>query len=147
MPTFRSPSQRDALIQRLQRLGPDAQPRWGSLTAPRLLCHLCDTLAMAVGELPVPPMNKRVFHHFPMKHLILYVLPFPRGVPTSRELLSSSPASFDADRQRVLELIARLAASPGALGPSHPLFGPLNNDEWNALQAKHLAHHLTQFGL
>src|SRR5664279_666639 len=103
MPTLRNRETRDCLIQRLQRLTPETKPYWGKLDAPRLLCHLRDTLDMSLGVLSVPSANRRAFHHFPMKHLILYVLPFPKGVPTPSELLTSSPADFEADRQRVVE--------------------------------------------
>ena len=41
----------------------------------------------------------------------------------------------------------QLALTPRAKGPEHPFFGPLTNGEWNALQWKHIKHHLKQFGL
>jgi hypothetical protein len=81
-----------------------------------------------------------------MKHLLLYVLPFPKGVSTAPELLSTAPGNFDVDRQRVLDSIHLLAGAPAAQGPEHPFFGPLTNEEWNALQWKHIDHHLKQFG-
>ena len=40
----------------------------------------------------------------------------------------------------------------GVAGPSgltslpHPFFGPLSSEEWQALQWRHLDHHLRQFG-
>jgi len=37
--------------------------------------HAASTPAVALGELPVPSANKRAFPMFPLKHLILYVLP------------------------------------------------------------------------
>ena len=111
-----------------------------------MLCHLGDALAMALGEVSTKPMNRKLFHHFPVKHLVLYVFPFPKGAPTATELLSSAPANFGADRQRVLEAIHRLAAASDSQGPEHPFFGPLTNEEWNALQWKHIDHDLKQFG-
>ena len=43
-----------------------------------MLQHLRLSTRMALGELPVPSANKRVFQRFPLKHLILCVLPFPK---------------------------------------------------------------------
>ena len=146
MPTLRKQETRSGLINRLQRLTPETKPYWGKLDAPHLLCHLRDTLDMSLGVISVPSANRKAFHHFPMKHLILYVLPFPKGVPTPSELTASSPVNFETDRHRVVELIERLAATPRAKGPEHPFFGPLTSEEWNALQWKHIKHHLTQFG-
>ena len=39
---------RALLIERLQRVRPDAQPVWGTLNAPRMLCHLADNLRVAL---------------------------------------------------------------------------------------------------
>jgi hypothetical protein len=147
MPSLRNEETRNGLIQRLQRLTPETKPHWGKLDAPRLLCHLGDTLAMSLGDISTRSMNIKAFHRFPLKHLIIYVLPFPKGANTAPELLSSSPIDFESDRSRVVELIGRLAAKPDANGPEHPFFGPLTNKEWNALQSKHISHHLKQFGL
>ena len=147
MPTLRNQQTRSGLTQRLQRLTPETKPQWGKLDASRLLCHLADTLDMALGNLPTKSVNKRAFQHFPLKHLIIYVFPFPKSTSTAPELLSTAPVSFEKDRQRVAELIERLAATPRANGPEHPFFGPLTNEEWNALQGKHISHHLKQLGL
>jgi hypothetical protein len=147
MPSLRNESVRNALIQRLSRLTPDVKPQWGKLDAPRMICHLDDSLAMALGVIPVKSANKKAFQHFPMKHLIIHLLPMPKSVPTAPELLFTTPNNFDADRRRVVELIERLAAMPRAMGPEHPFFGPLTNEQWNALAWKHTDHHLRQFGL
>jgi hypothetical protein len=147
MQLLRNQAQRHLLIQRLDRLTPETKPLWGKLDAPRLLCHLADTLAMALGDLPTQTANTKAFHHFPLKHLVLYVFPFPKNVPTSPELLKTAPGDFEADRRRVVESIGRMAEKPRGLGPEHPFFGPLTNEEWNCLQGKHIDHHLRQFGL
>jgi hypothetical protein len=147
MPSLRNEAARNSLIQRLHRLTPATRPRWGKLDAPRLLCHLADTLSMALSDIRIPSVNKKALQCFPLKHLILYVLPLPKNIPTAPELLFSPPTSFDADRRRAVELIERLATAPRALGAEHPSFGPLTNEEWNILQWKHTDHHLRQFGL
>jgi len=146
MPSLRDEAARKGLIQRLQRLTPATKPKWGKLDAARVLCHLGDTLGMSLGDISTAPMNRKAFHHFPLKHLFLYVLPFPKGVPTAPELLASNPQEFEGDRRRLIELMNRLAAVAGGNGPEHPFFGPLTNEEWNALQWKHIEHHLKQFG-
>jgi hypothetical protein len=146
MPSLRDAATRNATIQRLQRLTPSTKPKWGKFDSGRMLCHLNDALRMGLGDLAPAPMNRKALQHFPLKHLIFYVLPFPKNVPTAPELLSSSPTDFEADRRHLVELIDRLASSPKSAGPTHPAFGPLTNDEWNSLQCKHIDHHLKQFG-
>jgi Protein of unknown function (DUF1569) len=146
MPSLRDSSTRKALIHRLQQLTPATKPRWGKFDAPRMLCHLNDALAVSLRELSATTMNKKAFQHFPLKHLVIYVFPFPKGAPAPPDMLTSTPEDFDADRQRLFDRMERMAAVPNAQGPEHPLFGPLSNEEWNALHWKHIAHHLKQFG-
>lgn len=147
MASLRNHTARENLIGRLQRLTPVTPHLWGKMDAPRMVCHLSDCLAMGLGELATKPVKAGAFQHFPLKHLILYVFPMPKGVPTAPELLLTAPDSFDADRQQVIERMERLASVPRGKGPVHPFFGLLSNEEWNSLQHKHIDHHLKQFGV
>ena len=112
-----------------------------------MLQHLRLSARMTLGELPVPSANKRVAQMFPLKHLILYVLPFPKGAPTAPELKPIDAVSFEEERAAVLELLERIGTGPreGA-GPAHPLFGPMTWREWGVATYKHADHHLRQFG-
>jgi hypothetical protein len=96
----------------------------------------------------VPSANKRVFHKFPLKHLLLYVLPFPKGAPTAPELKPVIAAeSFEDERSALLALVERIGTGPSdGAGPGHPLFGPLTWREWGVVTYKHFDHHLKQFG-
>src|ERR1044072_8984428 len=103
---------------------------------------------MTLGELTVPSSNKRVFQVFPLKHLILYVLPFPKGAPTAPELkVDVAKVAFAEQRAALLELLERIGSGPDeGAGPAHPLFGPLTWRQWGVLTYKHADHHLRQFG-
>jgi hypothetical protein len=113
-----------------------------------MLQHLHRSALMCLGELPVPSSNKRAFHLFPLKHLILYVLPFPKGAPTAPELKPTVEVlSFEEERAALLELLERIGTgSSDGMGPDHPLFGPLSWREWGVVTYKHADHHLKQFG-
>jgi hypothetical protein len=112
-----------------------------------MLQHLRLSARMALGELTVPCANKRAFQVFPLKHLILYVLPFPKGAPTAPELKPGVPASLEEERAAVLGLLERIGTGPReGTGPAHPLFGPLTWREWGVATYKHADHHLRQFG-
>ena len=103
---------------------------------------------MALGELPVANKSKRAFQVFPIKHLILHVVPFPRSAPTAPELLVVPyVASVDAMRSAVVSLVERIGAGPReGDGPVHPLLGRLSFREWGVATYKHTDHHLRQFG-
>jgi hypothetical protein len=138
---------REALGRRVAGLTPGASALWGRMTVDRMLSHLSQNARMALGELPVKPRGKRAFQVFPLKHLILYVLPFPKGAPTAPELLAGPPMAVEDEKSTLVDLLARLGGGPReGTGPTHPLFGPLTRQEWGALVYKHSDHHLRQFG-
>lgn len=146
---------RAALAGRLRSLSASSTGRWGSMDVVGMLQHLRLAALMAVGDLQVPSANKRAFQMFPLKHLIIYVLPFPKGAPTAPELKPTAAeskaqiaASFEAERTALLELLERIGTGvrDGA-GPDHPLFGPLSRREWGVATYKHTDHHLKQFGV
>ena len=78
-----------------------------------MLAHLSQSARMALGELPVKSQGKRAFRVFPLKHLILYVFPFPKSAPTARELLAGPPAAGGGRE-------ARARRPPGAPRPRAP---------------------------
>ena len=138
---------RTAILQRMRSLHESSEGKWGSMDVAAMLQHLRLSARMTLGELDVPSANKRVFQVFPLKHLILYVLPFPKGAPTAPALKARNTESFTEEREAVLELFERIGAGPrDGDGPAHPLFGPLTRREWGVVTYKHADHHLKQFG-
>src|SRR5262245_16911917 len=138
---------RAEIVGRLQSLSASSTRKWGSLDVTGMLQHLNLSARMTLGELPVASSNKRVFQTFPLKHLILYVLPFPKGAPTAAELKPADASSFEEERTALLELMERIGTGAReGMGPDHPLFGPLSWREWGVATYKHTDHHLKQFG-
>jgi hypothetical protein len=119
------------------------------MDAKAMLNHLRLSALMALGELPVACKSKRPFQVFPIKHLILHVVPFPKGAPTAPELLvPGDTAPVDAIRSELVSLVERIGAGPReGDGAVHPLFGRLSFREWGVATYKHTDHHLRQFGL
>ena len=139
---------RAAIHSRVQSLSVSSTGRWGSMDVTSMLQHLRLSAQMTLGELQVPSANKRAFQVFPLKHLILYVLPFPKGAPTAPELKPGVATSLDEEQAAVLELLERIGTGPREdAGPAHPLFGPLTWREWGVATYKHVDHHLRQFGV
>lgn len=147
MATFLDDRDRAQLIDRLAALTPGATPRWGKFTVTGMLCHLRESARMASGELRVPDAGKRAFQMFPLKQLILHVLPFPKGAPTAPLLLASSPEEFEDAMRLVKDALDDFLHNEEHPSPPHPLFGPLTRRQWGALMHKHIDHHLRQFGV
>jgi hypothetical protein len=137
---------RSLLLARLQRVRPDAKAAWGTLDAPRMLCHVADQMRVALGDLPAKPGHTFVTRTF-LKFLVVNTgFKAPRGkVQTAPEMLISAPASWESDQRSCLELAERVAR--GDARAVHPAFGPLSPEEWGRLCWKHLDHHLIQFGV
>jgi hypothetical protein len=139
---------RAAIVNRMRALSTSSTRRWGTMDVTGMLKHLHLSTLMALGEMDVPSANKRAFHMFPLKHLLLYVVPFPKGAPTAPKLKPADAASLEEERAALLELIERLGTGPSeGAGPAHPLFGPLTWREWGVVTYKHADHHLKQFGV
>ena len=146
MQSLHDAASREALLRRLDQLSSEAHPAWGKMSVGQMLCHVGAALRMGLGELPVQSKGKRLFQLFPLRQLIIYVLPWPHGAPTAPELLATAPAEFEADRARVADLVPRFgAASLEGRWPDHPVFGPLTGRDWSVLQHRHLDHHFRQF--
>jgi DinB family protein len=131
---------------RVNTLTPDRKPQWGRMSAPQMVCHLAESLKMALGELPVK--SKKVpIRYPPLKQLIVYLAPFPKNVPTAPELLARSPRDWNADVADLQGLVDRFSARGArASWPEHPAFGKLSGRAWGVLAYRHMDHHLRQFG-
>jgi len=142
------PEARARLRTRLGALRPDAPPLWGKMNCPQVLAHVNDALRMATGELLVAP-RKLLLRFAPLKQLMIYVLPFPKGVATARELLARiDQAQFAQETAAFPEMLERFASQPaGAPLPAHPAFGPLTRRAWGVLGYRHVDHHFRQFGV
>ena len=134
------------LLERLERLRPDSKAAWGTLDAPRMLCHLGDSLRVALGELPTVPRHswlKRTLGKFVVVHTGFQAP--PGKVQTAPEMLTSRPANWQADLEACRQFAARVGS--GAASAEHPSFGLLTPEEWGKLCWKHMDHHLRQFGV
>ena len=138
---------RQSLLDRIDRVTPASQARWGKMNAEKMLTHLVQSARMATGELSVAP-KKMVLRYTPLRQLVVYWLPFPKGAPTAPELVISDPATLEQSRQDLRLLLSEIAArSSRPDWPEHPAFGPLGRQGWGVLMYRHFDHHLRQFGV
>lgn len=142
-----------SLVARLNRLDPDTPPRWGTLTAGEMLCHLGDAHESVLGarDSGGPTASGRSRPLF--KWLALYApIAWPKGVKTlpgvDPRVDGTRPVDFERDRERAIASLKRLAAAgPSDLTPRHFLFGAMSARDWHRWAYRHVEHHLRQFGL
>lgn len=138
---------RRALLLRIDRLTSDTPPLWGRMDAGRMVVHVTDALRMATGELRCRPSKSPLMLPL-VKQLVMFYLPWPKGVPTAPELLVRSPAQWASEITALRAAIEELTGKPReGPWPRHPMFGRLSGGEWGRFMYRHIDHHLTQFGV
>jgi hypothetical protein len=146
MPMLHDADYRGAILQRIRALRPDSERRWGKMTVDQMLWHVNEALESALGKIALPP-DKTPLPRALMKFLILNV-PWPKGAPTTPQFRAVAQHDFEAERARCIRLIDELCAKPlESAWPDSPTLGRMSGRDATRLQAKHLNHHLTQFGL
>ncbi|HKO55635.1 MAG TPA: DUF1569 domain-containing protein [Thermoanaerobaculia bacterium] len=149
MKSLWDPNARLEILRRIDRLTPETRPRWGRMNAEEMLAHITAGMRMGLGELPTRE-RRTIFRYWPLKHLFVYWIPFPRSAYAPREMITRGKSvTWDAAAAALRDAIARfsLLTPRDRAWPVHPIFGSLSGNAWGALGWRHLDHHLRQFGL
>ena len=135
------------MLARLDRLTPESPRRWGTMQAGQMLAHCVQPLRVALGDLQLKRSFVGLLFGKMAKKKLLAPEPWKPGMPTAPEFRIKDARDFAVEKPRLRALVERFgAAGPSGLTTSpHPFFGPLTAEEWQALQWRHLDHHLRQF--
>ena len=147
MPVLHDDRCRTEILRRIQSLTPESQGRWGKMSVSQMLWHVNEAMEGALGRVAEAP--EKVPLPRPLLKLIVLNLPWPKGAPTRRRWVPQKDRyDFVAERHRCLSLVDAITSK--ALGdrwPDSPTLGRMSGNDVSRLQAKHLNHHLTQFGV
>lgn len=147
MAMLHDPATRDAIKARVAALRPDSPRRWGRMSVDQMLWHVNVAIDNCLGRHHVEAIRLPV----PRPLLKFFVLNFPwrKGrTPTAREFRAREQYDFDAEKTKLLRLIDEVTARPlDGAWPDSPFMGPMTGKDWSRMGAKHLDHHLTQFGV
>jgi hypothetical protein len=146
MALLHDPSVQSSLLARLDRLRPDSTPRWGTMSVDQMLWHVNQGLDATVGRIEPDKMRMPL----PPAALKFMVLNFPwmKGAPTNPRYVTTARHDFARELDRCRQLIGEVAARPlDGLASKHPVLGRMSGRDHSRLQAKHLDHHLRQFGV
>jgi hypothetical protein len=140
---------RQAILDRLARLTPESQRQWGKMDAGQMLAHCAVALEMANGERPQKRALLGLLLSWMVRKKLLGDAPFPKNSPTNPAFVFTDPRDFGAEKARLHTAIDRFVErGPERAGEAtHAFFGRLTGAEWGRLMAKHLDHHLRQFGV
>jgi hypothetical protein len=135
------------LVERIGRLKPDSRPSFGKMNVNQMVVHCTGGIQMLIGEMPVAP-KPGPFRIPLLRYLIIHVLPWPHGAPTAPELIPPvDPGDFTTNVKNLEAAVARVGAKdPNGPFSPHPAFGQIRGKNIGVLMARHLDHHLRQFG-
>ena len=146
MPMLHDETYRAQIQKRLRELRPDAQRRFGKMSVSQMLWHVNEAMEVALGKKTAPRQKSPL--PGPILMFVVLNLPWPKGAPTAPMYLAREEHDFTRERERCLRLIDELAAKDlQSTWPENPVFGRVCGRDMTRLHAKHLNHHLSQFGV
>jgi hypothetical protein len=147
MPLLHDPACKAEITRRVAALRPDSRRRWGKMSVSQMLWHVNEAMETALGRRSLEPQRMPLPR--PVMKFIVVNLPWPKGATTLKPWLATrDDYDFSEEHDRCLRLIRDLAERPlDGPWPESPSLGRMSGAEVSRLQAKHLNHHLTQFGV
>jgi hypothetical protein len=140
------PASKLAIMDRIARLTPESERKWGSMTVAQMLAHCSAWMEMATGQTKTPrSFIGRIFGRLAKKS-ILADGPLRKSMPTDKSLLIKGDKDFATEQRRLLDWVERFPTMCIAPAP-HSFFGRMTPMEWSTMGYKHLDHHLAQFGV
>ena len=144
------PTERDALLTRIDALRADTQPQWGKMNAAQMLAHNSLVFEGALND-SYPTMNPvmRWIVSKMIRGMVIGDRPYRKNSRTVPAWVVADERDFEKEKVRIIGNIQRVHD----LGTSHfegkhnPTFGALSAHEWNRVFVKHLDYHLGQFGV
>ncbi len=152
MPSLLDRLARQAIVERLNRLGPNTLRMWGRMTAPEMICHLNDSFLLSLGDREATS-RANLFSRSVMKYVALNVpMQWPKNLPTMPEMKQgvggTCPSDFQTDRDNLVRTLERFCIPDPTVGRfPHPLFGMMSVADWMRWGYLHSDHHLRQFGI
>lgn len=137
-----------AILNRLAALRADSPRLWGKMTPAEMLLHCRKQIGLGTGEVSSRPLVPKPIQWL-VKQTVGFRLPWKTNLPTAREMIAHGETGLDfaTEREALKAVIRAFNALPDdAQLTGHPIFGPMNKDEWGRIIYKHLDHHLRQFG-
>ena len=138
-------------IDRINNLTPFSTGNWGKMTVDQMLAH-CNVTYEMVYE---PQKHKApggiakfILKTF-VKAKVVGEKSYPKNSPTSPQFIVTKPQDFILEKKRLIGFIQKTQQMGREAfdGKESFSFGKLTAQEWNNMFAKHLNHHLEQFGV
>lgn len=140
----------DQFITRINQLKIDSQPLWGKMSVDQILAHCNVTYEMVYDNIHAKPnVFMRLILKLLAKNAIVSEKPYARNIHTAPQFIIAGGRDFELEKSRLISYILKTQelGESEFQGKESLSLGKLNSSEWNNMFAKHLDHHLSQFGV
>ena len=143
-------SDKTEILERIHKLTPNTQRKWGKMTVAQMLAHLNVSYEM-IYEDKHPKSNflMGLILKYLVKNMVVNEKPYKQNGQTAPAFIIKDDKDFETEKNRLIDYINKTQELGEAYfnGKESHSFGALNKTEWNNMLYKHLNHHLTQFGV
>ncbi len=139
----------DEIVERMNKLDPASQRKWGKMEVSQMLAHCKAAFSVPLSEKKMPRMLLGLMVGWMIKSKLYNDSPWKQNLPTAPNFKISDVRNFESEKQELSDLISRFySLGPDKVGNfPHPMFGTFTKEQWGQAMYKHLDHHLTQFGV
>ena len=138
------------IIQRINKLTPQTQQKWGKMSVSQMLAHCNVTYEMVYEDKhPKPNAFVKLILKLMVKNKVVNETPYGQNGRTAPQFIINDDKNFEVEKNRLIQYIQKtqeLGENAFDNKESHS-FGALTKTEWNNMFYKHLDHHLSQFGV
>ena len=138
-------------INRINNLTPETPRKWGKMSADQVLAHLnvAYDLTFTPEKFPKPSFIAKFLLSRFVKPKITNEIPYKQSLPTSPAFIIADERNFEEEKAKLIGNIQRVQqlGREAFEGKENINFGKMTAQGWNNMFAKHLNHHLEQFGV
>ena len=138
-------------IDRINNLTPETQRKWGKMSVDQVLAHLnvAYDLTFTPEKFPKPSFIAKFLLSRFVKPKITNEIPYKQSLPTSPAFIIADERNFEEEKAKLIGNIQRVQqlGREAFEGKENINFGKMTAQCWNNMFAKHLNHHLEQFGV
>ena len=138
-------------INRINNLTPETQRKWGKMSVDQVLAHLnvAYDLTFTPEKFPKPSFIAKFLLSKFVKPKITNEIPYKASLPTSPAFIIVDERNFEEEKAKLIGNIQRVQqlGREAFEGKENINFGKMTAQCWNNMFAKHLNHHLEQFGV
>jgi hypothetical protein len=149
MKSLFEPSSYNEIIERVKKLTPQSQRKWGKMEVAQMMAHVKQAFKVPLSDIAVPRMLLGRLLGWAMKAKLYNDEPWKQNLPTAPDFKITNQRDFEQEKKELIGFIDEFyTRGSGNVGKfPHPFFGHFTQEQWGKCMYKHLDHHLKQFGV